>query len=127
MPDDRTEEPLAASLVSGEAEANPYQSPEASGPLIDTSADGSPLVQKLRRKSGNDLIWCAVVASAFGYFIPFGVVLDGVSLFLIIRSFVSRSRPDTLGIVFGVIVGLWNVIRLGYTVLLIIALLLFQG
>jgi hypothetical protein len=124
MSDDRPEEPLLASLASNDAEANPYRSPEAAGPLIDTSGDSSPLVKKLRRKSGNDLIWCAVAASVFGYFIPFGVVLDGLSLFLIIRSFVSRSRPDTIGIVFGVIVGLWNLIRLGVVVLLVAVFLL---
>ena len=95
--------------------------------MIDTSADGSPLVQKLRRKSGNDLIWCAVVASAFGYFMPFGVALDGISLFLIIRSFVSRSRPDTLGLRFRRDRRAMECDSIGFFALFIILLILSRG
>jgi hypothetical protein len=105
---------------------NPYRSPEASTPSISVDT-ATPLVKRLRRKSGDDQIWCAAIATIFGWFIPFGFVLDAVSLFFVIRTFTSKSKPGALAVVIGVLVGLWNVFRLLWVFLAVALPLLAVG
>lgn len=98
---------------------NPYASPMM--PAIRTD---SPLVAKLRRKTGNDLIIVSLVVTFFGWFIPFGIALDFVSLFLLVRVVLSRSKPDVVWIVLGVMAALWNMLRIGSMFLLFAVTLL---
>ena len=87
---------------------NPYQAPAVE---IPPSVSDSPRVRSLRRRSGNDLIFASLFCSIFGFFIPFGFVLDLLSLFFLLRVLIARHRPTALWILLGVLVGLWNLLR----------------
>jgi hypothetical protein len=114
----------ASEAVLSSSEANPYAPPAM--PVIVERPKDTPLVSKLKRKTGNDLIIVAMVATFFGWFIPFGIVLDFVSLFLLARVIISRSKPDVVWIVLGVMVAMWNALRIGIVMLVLAAALLQQ-
>lgn len=96
------------------AAENPYATPDqAPTSAAGASGQDSPLVQRLKRGTGNDLIFCALLATLAAYFVPFGFVLDIVSLFLLTRVIVSRSKPSTGWVVCGIVVAIWNTIQLG--------------
>lgn len=111
---------MSSESPGGEADApevNPFQAPAVEvAPKVSTS----PLVQKLRRRSGNDLVYIAIFCTVFAFFIPFGFVLDAVSLFFLLRVVIGGHRPSVPCIVVGILTGLWNLFRLGVMLLVLV-------
>ncbi|MEQ8790588.1 MAG: hypothetical protein RIC55_30100 [Pirellulaceae bacterium] len=89
--------------------ANPYLSPSVDvHPTVD-----SPLVRRVKRRTGNDLILCALLATICAFILPLGFLLEAVSLFLLVRVPLSRSKPAMPWMVCGIALAGWNVLNLG--------------
>lgn len=104
-----------------DARENPYASPEQANPQTIPTMDGpapdSVLARRLKPSTGHDLILYALLATICGYFLPFGLLFDLGSLGLLSGVVVSRCKPSVLWIVFGVLIAIWNTLRLGLLLL----------
>ena len=113
-----SQEPAEGSGHDAE-EINPYQAPAVE---IGPSISSSPRVQALRRRSGNELIYTALLCSAFGFIVPAGFVLDFLSMFFLLRVLIARHKPSPACIVLAVLVGLWNLFRILLLLLMIVVI-----
>lgn len=87
---------------------NPYSTPEVD---VEEVRRESPLVQKMRRKSGNENILTAAACSLLGLFLPFGTLLELLSLFLLGNVVVRKHRPAWWAVLLAIPVGLWSLLR----------------
>jgi hypothetical protein len=100
---------------------NPYAAPREESAFPGTGSTDSPLVRKLRRSTGDDLIGCAVAATVMGHCIPFGFLLHMISLFLLARVLWVGARPATWAVILGVVTAIWNVLMIAAALLVILA------
>ena len=91
-------------------EINPFEAPK----IEVTEADSSPLIERLKRSSGNDLVFGAIMCSVFGWFVPFGFAMDFLSLFLLGTLLFGRGSPSAKCIVLACLTALLNLLRVLY-------------
>jgi hypothetical protein len=92
--------------------ANPFASPEASTPAATTAVADSPVVRRLKRSTGDDLVYSALLATLVG-FVFAGPILDIVSIFLLVRVKLSGAKPSRFCVFIAIPLLLFNAFRLG--------------
>jgi len=85
-----------------------------------TEADSSPLVERLKRRSGNDVVFISIMCTVFGWFVPAGFALDFLSLFLLGTLLFGRGKPSAKCIVLACLTALFNLLRVLYLATLIL-------
>lgn len=98
-----------------------------SPPVFSPPDDEDPksrLVDKIHKRAGNDKIYialgCTLFALAISCFLfPLAVVLDVVSLLCVVASWFSKRTPTPAWIILGVLLAVWNLLRI-FTLLLLL-------
>jgi hypothetical protein len=91
---------------------NPYASPQTAG-FNPPASNQSPLIKKLKRRAGNDLVGMAALATFLSLFcIPFGIVLHPLSLFLLFYIKWTRASPHPVLVVVACLLAFWNALNI---------------
>lgn len=94
---------------------NPYQSPSMATSLRSRPPrleEETTLVEKLRRRTGGELIYLAVACSVLVFFLPLTFILHYIALFLLYRVWASGSRPTPFQWVVAALTALWCLVNI---------------